>query len=113
MVYGITNKSQIIDKATIINGCERLREAANDFETSGNSVSIASEDCGIDVLSVDDMTFAPIIEELGKSIKDVKKVIDGYADDIESLVNQIYTDQTAELAEYERKLQETQNNNNI
>lgn len=106
MAYGITSKSQIIDINAISSGCNELRKAAEEFSSCGKLVSDAGGDCTADVLSVDDQSMEPVLESLGKSIKDVESTIVGYANSIESAANQVYNAQVAELAEYNRRLQE-------
>lgn len=103
MAYGITKKEQIIDKATIIKGCEALRLAASDFEKAGTTVIDAGEQCTDKVISVNDLSFGPNIVSLGESIKEVKKIIVDYANNIEQVATEIYQQQSTELNTYKEQ----------
>lgn len=106
MVYGITSKSQIIDKAAIASGCQRLKTAAVDFSRSGKIINDVGHECTEDVISVDGNSFEEAIVAEGKAISEVEKTICEFADQIIKLSNQIYETQLNEYKAYKKKLEE-------
>ena len=114
MAYGITSTSQIIDLATILNGCAAYKNALRDFETCGNTVIKAGETCTKKALSVDDNTLQYPITDLGQAIRDLKAEYTGYADYVEAQARRIYNEQVAEYNDYIARLnaQKQQQGNN-
>ena len=110
--YGITSSSQIIDLSAIKSGCKAMRSAAEDFTLCGNDVIEAGNLCTSKVLSFDNLSMDSLLVSLGTAIKDVESVIADYSYSIENLAQQIYNDQIIELAEYNRKMQELQEQQN-
>lgn len=108
--YGITDASQIIDYDSIKRGCTKLKAATTYFRNAGNDCLEASEDCTKEVLSVDNLTMQPALEELGNKVKETESKITEYANQIEELALQIYNSQKEELAAY-LKAQEEINKN--
>lgn len=116
MTYGITSENQIIDMATINQGCDMIDAAAKDFTTSGTKVVDAANTCNADALAVDDKTMKPGIEELGESIKSLQGNVTAFTGQIRSVTSQIYSAQVQELqayqAEQEKKRKEAEKNKN-
>ena len=106
MAYGITSESQLIDKGTIIAGCNELKKAAESFDISGTLIKSTSKRCTKEVLSVDNQTLEPVVAEVGKNVSKANKDIEGIADAIISEANRIYNEQKAELKEYLKKQKE-------
>lgn len=109
MAYGITDKSQLIDIDTIQSGCERLKDAANDFDRCGADIVSAGIICDKKALSVDEASLEITINDLGEEVKDIKTAIIRNADQLLSDATTIYNMQVAELNEYNRKLEQEYN----
>ena len=105
-MYGITNSSQIIDIDTIQKGCEGIKKAAENFESCGNKVFDASEECNIKVLSVDGKSMQPVLESLSEEIKGFEEQVDSFADSIYALACKIKSEQESELKQYLYQLEQ-------
>lgn len=104
--YGITDASQIIDYDTIKSGCAKLRQTAVDFREAASSIEKAGKDCTAKVISVDSKSFEEPILQLGVNTLAKEDAINQYADSIDKTAYQVYSEQKAELEEYQRKLRE-------
>ena len=111
MAYGITSPSQIIDLNTIKAGCQKFKEATEDFEKSGSTVVQAGETCNAKALSVDETSLQFSITQLGDEMKALKGTFSGYADQVVAEATRVYNAQVAEYEEYLREL-EAKNNQN-
>lgn len=112
MAYGITSPSQIIDLSTISAGCAKLKEAVQDFKTSGATVVEAGETCNAKALSIDETSLEFSITQLGSEMKDLEKTFSGYADQLVAEATQVYNAQVAEYEDYLRRLEEERNRQN-
>ncbi len=106
MGYGITSPSQIIDLATIKQGCSKLRTAVGDFEECGNAVIQAGETLTEKALSVDESTLEYSISSLGEEIVSLKATYEGYADQVEAEAVRVFHEQKQEYENYLKQLKE-------
>ena len=60
--YGITSESQLIDVATIGQGCQQILEGASYLETAASDLESVAGMCSEDVLSVDGVTLEGNVE---------------------------------------------------
>lgn len=104
MGYGITSQSQLIDINTIKTGVENFKQALCGLERSGVEVEEAGNTCNAKALSVDGSSLSFSITDLGVEMKEVKKILCDYADELYSVAKQIYNQQVSELNEYLRVL---------
>ena len=103
MSYGITSKSQIIDYDTIRKACDNLKAISKDFNVCGEKIRKSGDDCGINVLSVDNRTMQPGIWDLGDSIQKIQTKYENLAESITNSAYKIKLQQEAELEEYLKK----------
>ena len=71
----ITKQSQIIDKNTIFQGCDKLEAAFTDFTQSAKYLSEAAATCSPKALSVGNTSMQPVIEDLADSFYSYEKSI--------------------------------------
>ena len=110
MAYGITSKSQIIDKDSIYSGCNKVLEALEDFRVSANRVKEAGEISANRALELNEKSFTDTIMDIGNSLDDIVEKYTSCINQIKSETNKIYNAQWAEynnyVAEQEKKKNE-------
>ena len=104
--YNITSASQLIDKGTIIAGCNNLKKAAEDLQKAGEKVKSTAKLCTKEAMEVEGQSYEPIIAEVGKEVTNGYKDMVSQADAIIAEANRVYSEQNAELKAYIRAQQE-------
>jgi len=104
--YGITKSSQIIDYNTIVEGCNRLEQTAVYFKNAESEILNAASICNKEVLSVDNLSMQPVLEDLGNSIASLDKMIVDYCNNIKKIATQLYNEQQQELKKYLKEQEE-------
>lgn len=112
MGYSITSESQLIDVETIRTGCATIENAATSFDDCAKKIEDAADICNINVLSVDKNTMQPVMYALADEIKNVRKLIVSFADDIRQVSNDILASQKRELEAYYQYLNEQKSKEN-
>lgn len=108
----ITSESQLIDLQAISVGCSKITSAGESFEKCAREVESASDACSIEVLSVDNKTLQPIMLELADQIRSLKSELEGLSKSIQSVAQDIYNQQYAQLQEYRKSLQNSTSTGN-
>lgn len=101
----ITKKSQIIDKNTIFQGCDKLEAAFTDFTQSAKYLSEAAATCSPKALSVGNTSMQPVIEDLADSFYSYEKSIQKVVEAIKRAVEKQYNREVTEYENYLAKLQ--------
>lgn len=103
--YNITSSSQLIDIATITNGCTQIETAAQKFVECAEMVLNASDICNEKALSVDKTTMQAQLDADAEYIKSIQTAINDFTLQVKNVALQIYAEQQAELADYQYQLQ--------
>ncbi len=113
MGYGITNQSQLIDLNAIRQGVANFKNALLDLDRSGATVIGAGSTCTSRALSLDGSSLEFSITDLGTEMKETKKMMCNYADEIYYAAQVVYNQQVRELNEYLTMVaqQQSQSNN--
>lgn len=98
--YNITSESQLIDIATITNGCTKIEVAAQKFAEAAQFMYSGSDICNENALSVDKTTMQPQLDADAEYIKSMQTAINDFTLQIKNVALQIYAEQKAELADY-------------
>ncbi len=96
----ITSESQLIDIATINNGCQIINDAAQDYITCAKYVKQAAETCNANALEVEKKTMQPTLEELATAIETIQANIESFTTQLKSAATEIYSRQQSELQAY-------------
>lgn len=101
----ITSESQMIDIVTISNGCSIIEAAAADYSNCAKKVQEAADICSPEALSVEKKSMQPSLEELATSIASIEENVQYFTSQIRNVANQIYAQQSEELAAYRAEQQ--------
>lgn len=104
----ITNKNQIIDKQQIIDGCNKLEAAFQDFTQCAKLVSEAAVTCSPKALSVENSSMQPVIEELATTFFTYESNIQKVTDAIKKAVEKQYNNEVAAFERYQAELKKQQ-----
>lgn len=104
----ITNKNQIIDKQQIIEGCNKLEAAFQDFTQCAKLVSEAAVTCSPKALSVENSSMQPVIEELATTFFTYETNIQKVTDAIKRAVEKQYNNEVAAFERYQAELKAKQ-----
>lgn len=100
MAYGITDKSQMIDKETINRGCNKIDEVARDFVVAARKIYGASGVLTKDALSMDNNTMQATVREVADFVDKCEDTMLSYTASIRQVVNEIYKAQEKEYNNY-------------
>lgn len=106
----ITDKSQIIDKETIFNGCNKLETAFKDFTQCAKLVNEAAVTCSPKALSVENSSMQPVLEDLADNFFTYEKSIQKVTEAIKTAVEKQYNREVASYENYLAKLQAEKEN---
>ncbi len=100
----ITKESQIIDKQQIIDGCNKLEAAFQDFTQCAKLVREAAVTCSPKALSVENSSMQPVIDELADTFFTYEGNIQKVTDAIKRAVEKQYNNEVAALQKYQAEL---------
>ena len=103
--YNITSESQLIDVATITNGCAKIEAAAQKFIEAAQHIYAGSDICNEKALSVDKTTMQPQLDADAEYVKSMQQAICDFTLEIKNVALQVYAEQQTELADYKYQQQ--------
>lgn len=100
----ITKESQVIDKNTIIQGCNKLEAAFQDFTQCAKLVSEAAATCSPQALSVENSSMQPVLQDLADTFFTYEKNIKNVTEAIKRTVERKYNSEMEAVRQYQEKL---------
>ena len=102
MGYSITSSDQIIDKDTIIRGCEQIIKAADELDVNDSYIDAAISTSGKNVCNISDNSrlYSEKVADIGTKIKQLKVQIVNIALEIKNEAQDIYKRENAIYQEY-------------
>lgn len=109
-LYGITDRSQILDAQAIQAACKMIDTAAEDFATAAKKLEEAKGEMGGKAMKIDGQTMEESYRIVKEGVENVKTNINAYTTQLINSANAISTAQQNEYLDYieEQKRQNAQ-----
>ncbi|MDO4995622.1 MAG: hypothetical protein Q4E69_00440 [Bacilli bacterium] len=99
-LYGITDRSQILDAQAVKAACNMIDSAAEDFATAAKKLEEAKNEIGGKAMKVDGQTMEDSYKIVKEGLENVKTNINAYTQQVINTANAISTAQQNEYLDY-------------